>query len=89
VRRQIGHDVAFHRRIVAAAENRILLEVWSSLHIEARTTVTLVKTHIDPEALAELHVPILEAIRSGDRAAAAATTRSHFDGFRELMEARS
>jgi DNA-binding GntR family transcriptional regulator len=89
VRRQIAHDVAFHRRIVAAAENRVLLEVWSSLHIEARTTVTLVKTHIDPEALAELHVPILEAIRGGDRAAAAATTRRHFDGFRELMEARS
>jgi DNA-binding GntR family transcriptional regulator len=89
LRRQIAHDVAFHRKIVAAAGNRILLEVWSSLHIEARTTVTLVKTHIDPETLAELHVPILEAVRSGDRAAAAAATRRHFDGFRELMEART
>jgi DNA-binding GntR family transcriptional regulator len=89
LRRQVAHDVAFHRAIVAAAGNRILLEVWSSLHIEARTTVTLVKTHIDPELLAELHVPILEAIRSGDRAVAAAATRRHFDGFRELMEAGS
>ena len=89
LRRQIAHDVAFHRKIVAAAGNQILLEVWSSLHIEARTTVTLVKTHIDPETLAELHVPILEAIRSGDRAVAAAASRRHFDGFRELMEAGS
>lgn len=89
LRRQIAHDVAFHRKIVAAAGNQILLEVWSGLHIEARTTVTLVKTHIDPETLAELHVPILEAIRSGDRIVAAAASRRHFDGFRELMEAGS
>jgi DNA-binding GntR family transcriptional regulator len=89
LRRQIAHDVAFHRKIVAAAGNQTLLEVWSSLHIEARTTVTLVKTHIDPETLAELHVPILEAIRSGDCAVAAAASRRHFDGFRELMEAGS
>jgi DNA-binding GntR family transcriptional regulator len=89
LRRQVVHDVAFHRTIVEAAGNRILLEVWSSLHIEARTTVTLVKTHIDPETLAELHVPILEAIRSGDCAAASAASRRHFDGFRELMEAES
>jgi DNA-binding FadR family transcriptional regulator len=48
-----------------------------------------VKTHIDPETLAECHVPILEAIRSGDRTAAVAASRRHFDGFPELMEARS
>ena len=89
LRDQVAHDVAFHRTIVVAAGNRILLDVWSSLHIEARTTVTLLKTHIDPELLAESHVPILEAIRSGSPAAAAAASRRHFDGFRELMEGGS
>jgi DNA-binding GntR family transcriptional regulator len=89
LRSQVAHDVAFHRTIVAAAGNRVLLDVWSSLHIETRTTVTLVKTHIDPELLAEWHVPILEAIRSGSPEAAATASREHFDGFRELMEAGS
>ena len=89
LRRQVAHDVAFHRTIVAAAGNRVLLDVWSSLHIETRTTVTLVKTHIDPELLAEWHVPILEAIRSGSPVAAATASREHFEGFRELMEAGS
>jgi DNA-binding FadR family transcriptional regulator len=39
--------------------------------------------------LVEWHVPILEAIRSGSPEAAAAASRRHFEGFRELMEARS
>ena len=38
----IVHDVAFHRAIVEASGNRTLQELWGSLHVDLRTTITLV-----------------------------------------------
>jgi DNA-binding GntR family transcriptional regulator len=84
---QVAHDVAFHRRIVAASGNRTLLEVWNSLHIHSRTVITLLVTHIDPEELAEAHVPLLAALRAGDAERAGQAAREHLERFRELVAA--
>lgn len=35
------HSVKFHRAIVDAAGNRLLTNLWLSLNIETRTTITL------------------------------------------------
>ena len=64
------HDIAFHRLIVEAAGNVILEQCWKSLGVEGRITITLYGTYVEPEEAAELHVPILEAIRSGKPGAA-------------------
>jgi DNA-binding GntR family transcriptional regulator len=72
------HDVQFHRLIVAGSGNRTLLELWTSLHVEARTMITYTR-YGDLAAIAESHVPILEALRAGDPEGASAALREHFE----------
>jgi DNA-binding GntR family transcriptional regulator len=74
---QMRHDGAFHRLIVEAAGNRILLAVWRSLGVEARMAISLYKSGLDPREVAELHVSLLAAIRDGDRTRAAREARRH------------
>jgi DNA-binding GntR family transcriptional regulator len=72
------HDVGFHRLIVEGSGNRTLLELWTSLHVEARTMITYTR-HGDLHAIAESHVPILEALRAGDPERSSAALRAHFE----------
>lgn len=60
------HSTAFHRAIIEACGNRLMLEIWDSLFVEVRTMATIVRGQVDPQAAAESHVPILEAFESGD-----------------------
>ncbi|WP_376794891.1 GntR family transcriptional regulator [Thermogemmatispora sp.] len=82
---QVCHDVAFHRLIVEASGNRVLQEVWRSLRIEARTLISVVKTEIELHQLAEMHRPILEALRAGDGELAGRLLRQHVEFFGELV----
>jgi DNA-binding GntR family transcriptional regulator len=72
------HDVRFHRLIVEGSGNRTLTELWTSLHVEARTLITYIR-YDDLEAIAESHAPILEAIRARDPELASAALREHFE----------
>jgi len=72
------HDVQFHRLIVEGSGNRTLLELWTSLHVEARTMITYTR-YGDLHAIAESHVPILEAVRDRDAERASAALREHFE----------
>ena len=78
------HDIAFHRLIVEAAGNQVLEQCWKSLGLEGAITITLYGTSVEPEEAAELHVPILEAIRSGKPGAAARAVRTHVEAFARL-----
>lgn len=82
---QVQHDVAFHRLIVEASGNRVLQEVWRSLHIEARTLISVIKTDIDLFELAEMHRPVLEAIAAGDAEKAGKLLRQHVEYFGDLI----
>jgi DNA-binding GntR family transcriptional regulator len=59
------YSTAFHRAVVAATGNRLMLVIWDSLYVEARTMATVVRGHVDLHAAAEAHVPILEAFENG------------------------
>jgi len=72
------HDVRFHRLIVEGSGNRTLTELWTSLHLEARTMITFIR-YGDLAAIAESHVPILEALRASDPGRTAAALREHFE----------
>jgi DNA-binding GntR family transcriptional regulator len=72
------HDVQFHRLIVEGSGNRTLNELWTSLHVEARTMITYVR-YGDLHAIAESHVSILEALRARDPERTAAALREHFE----------
>ena len=63
-----GHGVAeadakFHGRLLELADNGTLLKVWRSLEPFLRTYITLVVPGADPAWSADLHVPILAALR--------------------------
>jgi DNA-binding GntR family transcriptional regulator len=83
---QVEHDVAFHRLIVEASGNQVLLETWLALRIEARTIITAVRTGLDGHAIAELHRPVLEAFRKRDAELAATTLRRHLEHFGEMLK---
>jgi len=75
------HSVAFHRIIMEASGNRLLLNLWTSLQIETRTTITLLVGDVRLSQMAESHQPIIDAIRSGDADRAAQVAREHQDFF--------
>src|SRR3954469_24845404 len=81
------HDVRFHRLIVEASGNATLQQVWRSLHIEARTLITLVGDDARLHDVAEAHRPVLEAIRSGDSRAAGRALRRHVEQFARWVPA--
>jgi DNA-binding GntR family transcriptional regulator len=83
---QVEHDVAFHRLIVEASGNGILLDTWQSLRIEARTIVTALRTGLDGHEIAERHRPVLEALRARDPELAGTTLRSHVEQYGELLK---
>ena len=74
-------DVRFHRVIVEGSGNQTLLDMWSSLHVEARTVITMVKDHPGLHEVAEMHGPLIEAFRSRDRARCGRMLRKHIEHF--------
>ena len=84
---QVEHDVAFHRLIVEAAGNSILLDTWVSLGIGPRTIVTALRSGLDGHEIAERHRPVLEALRERDPEAAGTALRRHVEQYGELLKA--
>jgi DNA-binding GntR family transcriptional regulator len=82
---QVEADVRFHRLIVEASGNRTLLEVWSSLRVEARTVITVLATGVDRHELAEMHRPILEALARRNPEEAGRVVREHVEHFGRLL----
>ena len=80
----IDHSVKFHRAIMEAAGNRLLLNIWQSLQIETRTTITMLVEGLDLFEIAESHQPIIDAIARGDAEQAARVAREHQDYFERL-----
>jgi DNA-binding GntR family transcriptional regulator len=86
---QVEHDTRFHQLIVEASGNARLVEMWSTLQVEARTTITAVATGLSPAEVAELHRPILEALRRKNAKQAGKAIRSHVEMFgKRLIEER-
>jgi DNA-binding GntR family transcriptional regulator len=83
----LDHDVRFHRLIVDASGNATLQQVWRSLHIEARTLITLLGDGARLSDVAESHVPVLEAIQAGDPRRAGRALRRHVEQFARWIPA--
>jgi DNA-binding GntR family transcriptional regulator len=81
-----AHDATFHRLIVEAAGNKVLLDTWRTLRVEARVVVTALKTDIDLHELAELHRPLLEALKEGSPEKAGGALRQHFELLQTMMK---
>jgi DNA-binding GntR family transcriptional regulator len=59
----------------------VLLDSWSGLRIEAYTLVSLVKSDEDLVAIANTHLPILDALRQRDGELAGKVMREHIEHF--------
>jgi|ERR1035437_2829543 DNA-binding GntR family transcriptional regulator len=72
------HNDKFHRTIVEASGNRILVKLWDSLALEVRaqSIMEYVKT-TDPIEIARDHSMVINAIEAGELAAAASLLSSH------------
>jgi DNA-binding GntR family transcriptional regulator len=71
-------DASFHGRIMELSGNRTLFRVWNSLEPLSRTYVTLVVPGADPQWTADLHEPILEALRRWDTRRVVKALQRHF-----------
>jgi len=81
-------DARFHEMIVALAANGTLAKVWRSLEPFLRTYITFVVPGADPQWAADLHVPILDALRTRNADAVAAALETHFADVTDNMAGR-
>lgn len=79
------HDARFHEFIVEASGNGVLLDAWSGLRIEAFTLISMVTSHLDLVAIADTHLPILDALRQGDTDLTGKVMREHISHFGDLL----
>jgi DNA-binding GntR family transcriptional regulator len=63
---QVRHTVAFHREIVLAADNAVLLHAWDALGIEVWTTLSIRWLSPAPRAYAEEHQELVDAFARRD-----------------------
>jgi DNA-binding GntR family transcriptional regulator len=71
-------DARFHGTLLAVGDNGTLARLWSSLEPYSRTYITLVVPGADPQWSADLHVPILDALRRRDTTAVVEALERHF-----------
>lgn len=66
VSEQVRHSVEFHREIVRAADNSVLLHTWESLGVEVWTALSVRWLNMELHAKAADHAQITRAFREGD-----------------------
>ncbi|MGI8743619.1 MAG: GntR family transcriptional regulator [Bryobacteraceae bacterium] len=79
------HNLKFHRLIVEASGNAILLRVWESLDFEARARINLARSSVDMRAAAEVHQPIVDALGRGDGKLAGRLLREHAESCQDAV----
>jgi len=72
-----SHNSRFHRIIVAASANKVLLELWETLNVQARTMTNVTRSRRNLADLADSHLPIIDAINAGNAASAGAAAKKH------------
>jgi DNA-binding GntR family transcriptional regulator len=75
---QATADTAFHQHIIDVAGNGTLTRVWRTLEPFSRTYITMVAPGVDRLRIADLHVPVVEALRSRDPRRTEQAVRQHF-----------
>jgi DNA-binding GntR family transcriptional regulator len=78
-------DVAFHARVIQIARNKTLERLWRHLEPLSRTYITLVVPGVNPRHIADLHVPILTALRGRDPDLAAVAYHLHFEAAGDMF----
>lgn len=72
-------DTEFHRIVIHRSGNATLERVWSTLEPFLRTYITIVSPGVDRRAVADRHIPIIDALRRKDPALIEEAFRVHFE----------
>jgi DNA-binding GntR family transcriptional regulator len=80
------HNASFHRKIVQASGNSILLRIWDGLGAEIRTQLILSKEKFTPLDGEKLHQAILDALHQGNGALAGRLLLEHLLGFVDCID---
>jgi DNA-binding GntR family transcriptional regulator len=78
-RAEADADHNFHHTIVKASANHMLEHVWQTMRLSITTCLTTSITHRSLHEIAERHVAVVEALRSGDPDRAEAAVRRHIE----------
>jgi DNA-binding GntR family transcriptional regulator len=79
-------DALFHGRIVEVSANAMLKKVWQQLEPFSRTYITLVAPGADRHRIADMHQPILDALRARDASLAADALGHHYTAAGAMLE---
>jgi len=74
-------DLAFHRMILEAAGNQVLLENWDALHFDIRTRLFLGHSIPSLQSTLDLHDEVVKALIQGKGKLAGRLLRKHSEAF--------
>ena len=80
------HDVAFHRTILQASQNEVLLRMWDSLAVDLRIRGIIGKVSRDFPDIVESHQPIIDALEKGRAREAGLLLRNHVETIVEFLK---
>jgi DNA-binding GntR family transcriptional regulator len=78
-------NIKFHRSIVGLSSNQTLPKVWDSLEIGMRSRLNLHKNEDRLPSLAEIHQPIVDALKLGDLKKTGTLLREHAFSFLDSL----
>jgi serine phosphatase RsbU (regulator of sigma subunit) len=80
------HDARFHRSIIQASGNRVLLQVWETLAFDIRIRISIGKMPKELHEVVESHRPIVDALQNGRAREASLLLRNHVETFAEYLK---
>src|SRR3984957_20351299 len=81
----VEHDVAFHRTILLASGNEVLLRVWRSLAVELQIRGAIERVAKELPEVVEAHQPIVDALYRGQGREAGLLLRNHVETMLEFI----
>jgi len=75
----VEHDIAFHRNILKASQNEVLLRVWYSLAVDRSMRALIGRISGDFPELVESHQSIVDALEKGRGREAGLLLRNHVE----------
>jgi sigma-B regulation protein RsbU (phosphoserine phosphatase) len=81
----VKHDIAFHRNILEASQNEVLLRVWDSLAVDLRMQALIGRISGDLPELVESHHSIVDALEKGRGREAGLLLRNHVETALEFL----
>lgn len=88
-RGMVERNFAFHRSIILASRNPVLIRAWSMFQFSYWTSVVTAELHNDLVHLAQRHYAILEGLRSRDPALAAQRMEAHIIELKDELAHRN